>query len=132
MNTVKVWNTNTHTLVDLFRGETIVIPARQHIVMDEDEAHLFASQFKAPIKNADGGHDPSGFKMLRIEPFMAGDVTAPKKVEYNCHVCAYKAISSEDLEEHSDLNHLDMMSDQKLAAERREALKVAGKTAKEK
>lgn len=67
MGLVKVWNDNEFSHVEEFRSQKIEIAPHTFIEMDEDEALQFKSQFKAPILDGGGNHDPRGFKKIRIE-----------------------------------------------------------------
>jgi hypothetical protein len=77
MAKVKVWNDNLKNLdpktgkplphVEVFKGETLTIPAGECIEMDWEEAMEFKGQFFPMVLRGDGTHDPKGFKMIRVE-----------------------------------------------------------------
>ena len=66
MALVKVWNDNIYPHVEKFKGKEIHIPSKEFIEMDYDDAKQFQGQFKPPLINGQG-HDPRGFKMIRVE-----------------------------------------------------------------
>jgi hypothetical protein len=116
MSQIKVWNENSYPYEEKFRDNLIKIPPKGHVLMEKDEADTFFGTFKPPVLDGDGNHHPSGFKMLRLEPVGKQEAAA---AVFPCNVCNYKASSAEDLDEHSDANHLDRLVDQELAEQRR-------------
>lgn len=103
MALAKVWNDNVYPHVEEFKSQKLEIPAGGFIEMDYDEAVMFKGQFKAPIIDGGGNHDPRGFKKLRIE-------AAPKVATYNPlmnpltgKVCATKAELDAELKMAKDL-----------------------------
>ncbi len=122
MALVKVYNTNTHVLEERFRDQQIKIMPGKYIVMDEEEAHLYRCQFKPIMIDGDGGKDPRGFKMLRIEPHTKDEVKTPEG--FVCHACNHEALCQEDLDTHIDEKHLDQLQDQELADKKRKVKKT--------
>lgn len=124
MPMVRVYNENVHPYNETFKGTKIHIPAKGNannwVEMDEDEANLFLGSFSPPIIDADGGHDPRGYKMLKI----VGETGwAKKQSEWTCQACKYEASNEKDLNEHIDAKHLDSLLDKDLADERRKKAK---------
>jgi hypothetical protein len=66
MPLVKVWNDNKYPHVEKYQGKDIEIAAGKYIEMDYDDALQFQGKFKPPMINGQG-HDPRGFKMIRVE-----------------------------------------------------------------
>lgn len=67
MNTVKVWNDNSHVFTQKFKGDTVTIPAKSFIEMDYAEAVSFRGKPSPMFKDGMGQQDPKSFKMIRIE-----------------------------------------------------------------
>jgi len=122
MAKAKVWNDNKHDLTDTWRGKEIFIKAGEHVIMDYEEADLYKKNYKAPMFNVDGGHDPRGFKMVRVEEIKAPKPEAEVSKDYLCQACGYNGLSKWDLEGHINELHLDTMADTK-EAEKRKAKK---------
>jgi hypothetical protein len=66
MSMVKVWNDNIYPHSEKFKGKDVDIPAGAFIEMDYDDAKQFQGQYKPPKMNGQG-HDPRGFKKIRVE-----------------------------------------------------------------
>lgn len=64
---VKVWNKNTLPHIETFKGDKIEIPAGGSIEMDWEDAIEFKGQFFPMVINADGTHNPKGFKKIFVE-----------------------------------------------------------------
>jgi hypothetical protein len=104
---VKVWNTNTHDLVERFKGNELVIPAGKYIEMEYYEANEFRGQYHPRPVDNDGKmvDDAKHYKMLRIES--PGDQAPPTK-SVGGHVCmkcqsAYQA--KDELDFHVKTKH---------------------------
>lgn len=104
MGMVKVWNDNTHVYKEKFKGDNIVISAKNYITMEEGEALLFKGTFSSIMKDADGNHDPRGFKKIRLEKIKEEN-DEPKIVETNrCNVCKFIAVTQLELTEHEKIH----------------------------
>lgn len=127
---VKVWNDNIYEYKENFRDSLIVIPSKQFIMMDHDEAQTFRSTFNGFMKDVDGAPDPKGFKKIRIEVPNGGKFLSDKNKinELKCIVCGYLASSKEDLLEHINANHenerLKDEEAEKFVTEKKEAQKL--------
>lgn len=75
----EVWNMHQHGLThrEVYKGETVEIPAGKYILMDYDEAVQFKSQYFPMQKNAQGVQTPESMKMIVLKKHVAG--TAPDK-----------------------------------------------------
>lgn len=67
MAKVKVWNKNSLPHVETFKGDKIEIPAGGCIEMDWEDATEFKGQFFPMVINADGTHNPKGFKKIVVD-----------------------------------------------------------------
>jgi hypothetical protein len=91
MALVKVWNDNKYPHVEKYQGRDIEIGPGDFIEMDYDDALQFQGKFKPPMINGQG-HDPRGFKKIRVErPPVA------KANPLMNHVTGQTAESSEEL-----------------------------------
>lgn len=108
MPQVQVWNDNVHVYKEQFREQSIVIPPKGFILMDEGEAHTFKCSF-APIKvDHDGQPVAEGFKMIRIAPIPDAVQEVKPEPKVNpliCVACKYEAASEKDLSEHQEASH---------------------------
>lgn len=94
---VKVWNDNVHPFSQKFKGQEILIPAKNFIEMDYSAAQQFLGK-PSPIKrDGMGQQDPVSYKMLRIEgtPKFENKVNA-----YKSHVDGSLHLTQEALEAH--------------------------------
>lgn len=105
MPKVKVWNKNVHPYTEEFQGEKISIPANEFIMMEQEKAELFRGTFNGVLKNGDGGPDPRGFKMIRIEYASSSLPVEAERDENKCIACNYKATGKADLSEHTKAMH---------------------------
>jgi hypothetical protein len=102
---VKVWNDNIHPFKQKFKDRLIVIPSKEHIVMEFYEGHEFKS-FPSPVKlDADDNPLPISYKMLRLENHFPEDrenIPEGKKEEVSndCLACGKKFFLAEELTEH--------------------------------
>lgn len=111
---VKVHNLNTHPYTEVFRGNTVRIPANDSIEMDEDEADYFLQSFTFPKKDSQGRPDPQFFKKLKIEK---PKVEKPVD-DLVCHANGQKAASVDDLNKIvSGFSHLLAAKDESGEAE---------------
>jgi uncharacterized C2H2 Zn-finger protein len=111
MAKVKVWNDNTVTWNEKFKGDDVKIPAKGYVEMEFYEAHEFKGQF-SPIKvKADGTQDPGSFKMIRVEPLeetAAGEIEDGQEI-FPCNLCRKVFTTEAALLKHSDAAHADRM-----------------------
>jgi hypothetical protein len=116
MPLVKVWNDNKHVHVEKYQGKDIEIPAGKYIEMDYDDALQFQGKFKPPMITGQG-HDPRGFKMIRVErPPVA------KASNLMNHVTGKTAASPEELKEAMDqYKHLQVKHEEENEQKLREA-----------
>lgn len=119
MRQVKVWNKNVHPYKeDNFNGENIRIPAGGYIVMEEYEAISFMGRAVPIVKMADGLQDPRSYKML-VREYIDEKEAKIEAEKYNCQACGKAHKDQASLDEHTDDEHLDMLSDQDVATKRR-------------
>ena len=114
---VRVWNDNVYPYKEVFQDERIEIPPGKFIMMDEKKAIMFKGSF-APMKlNAQKQPMPESFKMIRIE-----SKSVPLKEEMPKFICQQDGkefTSQAELDKWIDENHLDKLTDAKVADERR-------------
>jgi hypothetical protein len=123
MAKVRVWNDNVHPYKEEFRSHKVDIAPGKFMIMEEDEAIMLLGNYSPIITDGDGLALPTSYKMLHIEKISDDDAKAsPVQI---CAACSYKASSEKDLEEHVDANHLDELSDSKVADERRKKKKAS-------
>lgn len=102
MAQVKVHNDNIYPYREKFRELDIDIPAKGFIVMDRDEADTFFGTMPPKIlKTPDGGPDPRGFKMLRMES--VGENVY--QVKYLCNACRIEFPDEQKMVQHSLKDH---------------------------
>lgn len=117
MPRVRVYNENIYTHEEMFRDELIKIPVGGFIEMDEDEAHLFFGQYKPPIRDAGTGHDPRGFKKLRMER-IGKEVKKETQVDaFQCMSCNKKFKGKETLDFHIAEFHAEQIEDKEFSQE---------------
>lgn len=100
---VKVWNDNDYEYTEVFKDQTIKIPAKGCIEMEYYDAHEFKGTYKAIQRDGDNQPLPQSFKKIRVdEPKGGVDV----KVEENkCVACAYRGASPKELFDHTLAAH---------------------------
>lgn len=109
---VQVWNRNKHPFKQQFKDNLVKIAAGAHVVMDYDEAVAFLGSYSPPKYDADGNHQPEGFKMLEIvkkEGLSQGPDPEKKDPEHICIACRYQGADEKDLEEHLKVSHSDQL-----------------------
>jgi len=122
MPQVRVYNDNKYPYREKFMDRDIEIDAHQYILMDESEAIKFRGSFVAPTKKADGTFEPMSFKMIRLAPHT--QETVVKEAEkFVCQFDGTEHPTKEALEKYIDENHLDKLSDQEFAKERKKKAK---------
>lgn len=114
---VKVWNDNKYDYTESFRGKDYKIPAGQFVEMEFDEAHAFQCSFSKIIRDADGNHDPRGFKMIRLEMPTAAAATTAKAPDHLCQKCRYLGTDAKDLAQHMVEHAEDVVVDEEAEAE---------------
>jgi hypothetical protein len=135
---VKVWNTNTHDLVERFKGNEVIIPAGKFIEMEYYEANEFRGQYHPRPVDNDGKmvDDPKYYKMLRVE--IPGDKPIPSKAVggYTCMKCqgAYQAQDELDFHvktKHANDQRLELPEqDAQLATQIEQSKKLTGESRK--
>lgn len=122
MGQVRVYNENKYPYKENFKGEWIKIEPGEYVVMDEKKAHMFMGTYAPAKKDPMGQPDPTFFKKLSMKPH--DGATATKEVEkFICHADGTEHESKEALEKYIDANHLDKLTDTKVADERKKAKK---------
>ena len=76
---VKVWNRNDRVYKETFKGDKIVIPAGEFIMMHPAEANDFKSAFRNPVYLKGGKPDPDHFKMIEVDPISDTIEPTPEK-----------------------------------------------------
>lgn len=117
MAKVEVWNDNKFPHKEVFKGDTIAIPAGGKIVMEEDDAIDFRGQYFQIVKDGADVQTPQSYKKIRIGRKLTNEDLASEAVALDlvCQKCGYKATSKTDLDEHIKANHLEDLEDQELA-----------------
>lgn len=119
VNDVKVHNLNIYEFKQMFKGQEILIPANEHVVMDYDEAIDFLGMF-SPIKKLSSGlQDPKSYKKLKINEEDEQRVLAAKhktnldevEKKYVCHMCTKEFRTKQGLLKHIKASHVDSMVD---------------------
>lgn len=104
---VKVWNDNIYPLKQLFKGNSVLIPAKSFIEMEFYEAHEFLGTYHPVDYDADGKQDPKSYKMLRVEREDAVKGIQAKIKKNLCIVCKHESPSPEELKAHITVQHKD-------------------------
>jgi len=93
-----------------FKGEDLVIPVGEFILMDYEDAVQFRGQYFPIRDNAMGVQDPASYKMIKIE---AGPEANNKEIDdskkvYVCHVDGKEFADKNLLDEYmkSNFSHL--------------------------
>lgn len=107
MSQVYVWNDNTHPYSEKFKGMQIDIPARECVMMEEDDAVLFLGTLGSFKKGANGLQDPKTYKRLRIEKTSVS--TAKAAPTYRCNGCGIEYPNAKALEAHAKIEHADTL-----------------------
>lgn len=95
MAIVKVWNDNVHEFKQEFKGEKFVIPAKQFIEMEYEEAIDFKGSF-SPMPPPDYSGDESlFFKMIRVEAPPPNSIY--KDESHTNHLTGQQFASSDEL-----------------------------------
>lgn len=106
---VKVWNDNTHDLVELFKGNKVMIPAKSFIEMEYYEAGEFKGQYHPRPVDNDGKmvDDAKHYKMVRIEK--PTDKAVPIKAVggFACMKCQQAYQAQDELDFHVKSKHAD-------------------------
>jgi hypothetical protein len=97
MSKVKVWNDNVHPFTQIFKSETISIPAKGYVEMQWDEAIEFKSYPANMQFDGMNNQKPESFKMIRVEGRPDTEATV---VAYKCHADGTLHASKSALEDH--------------------------------
>jgi len=116
---VELWNDNKFVHKEKFMGEEITIPAGKCIKLNRDEAVRLMGQYNSPEVDGNGNPLQETMKILRMEEVRGKPAGSKSTERFKCHACSYIGSSQNDLDDHINSNHLDMLDDQKLATERR-------------
>jgi len=113
MAKVRVRNGNKIDHVEMFKGQTIKIPAGGYIEMEDEDAVLFKSQFRTPKFDKSGRNQTlESMKVLSIEPIVNGaEKEKPVAEDFVCHACGKKAANKAGLLAHIRANHTELMVD---------------------
>lgn len=89
-----------------FKGDDIVIPAGEFVLMDYEDAVQFKGQYFPIVINAQGVQDPKSYKMLKIEagPEAKLDEIDNKQRIYICHVDGKEFSDKASLDEYMKTN----------------------------
>lgn len=117
MALVKVYNDNIYPYREVFKEEVYEIPAGGFITMDKAKAIMFHGSFSPIVKNAQGEYDPKYFKKIRLEE-ISPEVAKPV-AKFICQMDGKEFNSQKELDAWIDENHLDNLSDSKVAEDRR-------------
>lgn len=113
MSQVKVWNDNHLDFKQIWKGDSIFIPAKSYIEMDFEEANSFKCA-SYPMKfDGMGQQLPESYKMIRVEGNPADHIKASGK--YKCQLDGQTFESQEALNAHIRDNYLDQIEDQDFA-----------------
>jgi hypothetical protein len=104
----KVWNDGNETYREVFKGNEIVIPAKQFIEMEFTEANVFRGTF-TPIVRDGSGKDLRP-KAIRVEKIL--ESAAEEKVEYVCTKDGSKWPNQEALDNHIAKNYSELLDDE--------------------
>lgn len=117
---VELWNDGTKEYVEDFKGDTIRIPAKSFIPMDDSDASQFMGQFTVPKK--DGKGNALSSKPLR-KVYLDPAVAPQEKQSPVCMLCKTTCKDDADLYEHIGKEHSHAMLDkeEKKKAERKRA-----------
>jgi hypothetical protein len=94
---VKLWNDNAYDFTQTYRDKKYLIPAKEYIELEEDEAHQLCCAYYPPQVDGGGTPKPASYKMLRMENRSS---VAPDP--FQCVACGYKAMDGKDLKAHTD------------------------------
>lgn len=113
---VRVWNDNTHPFKQEIAGKVYVVPAKQCIELEEDEAKTLVKRFSPIILGGDDRPLPETYKMLRIDTDDLAKATnfvqnRHKAGSYVCQGCGYVAANKWELDGHVSDLHSDQWED---------------------
>lgn len=104
---VQVWNDDHRDYTEVFRGESLTIPAKQYIVMEDPDASQFMGRM-IPLAR-DGQGNQKRVKALR-KVYITEAVEEQQKNQ--CMLCKKEFKSLVELQSHST-EHADVMVDEK-------------------
>lgn len=109
MPKVRVWNDNIYPYNEKFRDQDIMIPAKEFIVMERDQAVLFRGTMNAVKLDSNGqANDARYFKKIRLEPISgneADEITSSPK--FRCEMDGRVFDTEGQLKKHIDENYKD-------------------------
>lgn len=111
MEKVRVYNDNTVTHIENFRGDEIRIPAGGYLEMPRDEAIYFKSQMVPLKKDGQGRQTLESMKKIRITPIDGEKEAQPKEIVHKCQACEQVFKSEAGLMSHIRHKHADQMID---------------------
>lgn len=107
MSQVYVWNDNSYPYSEKFKGKMVTIPAKECVMMEDDDAVLFLGTLGTFKMGGNGLQDPSTYKRLRIEKTQSANVkSAPT---YRCNGCGIEYPNAKALENHAKIEHADAL-----------------------
>lgn len=114
MSQVRVYNRNKYPYREIYKGDLITIDAGAYHVMNEKDAEMFLGSYSSAKKTPQGVPDPTTFKMLEIvkELKSGSEKEVPKFI---CNADGKEFATKEELDAWEYENHLDKLSDQKVA-----------------
>lgn len=104
---VEVWNDDTSDYTEVFKGDTIVVPAKNFIKMEDPDASQFLGQY-VPFKK-DGQGRQLGCKMLRKVYIPDGKTTTVEEPNLTCQMCKETFRAQGELDGHIAQNHTQAM-----------------------
>ncbi len=113
---VKVWNDNVHSFKQEIHGVNYVIPAKEYIEIEEDEADRLVKRISPIVLDGNDVPLPTSYKMLRID---ADDLKRNRHLRENktrsgsyiCQACGYVAANKWELDGHSLNEHKNQFDD---------------------
>lgn len=105
----RVWNRHPDGLthVEKFKDQTIEIRAGEYVLMDYEDAVQFRGQYFPMKRNAQGAPDPTGFKIIHLEPHGSAAEAKPAAEEFICHFDGRKFPTQKLLDQHLSENYAD-------------------------
>lgn len=113
---VRVWNDNVHPFKQEISEKVYVVPAKQCIELEEDEADILLKRYSPIILGGDDQPIPECYKMLRIDKDDAKRNKLHKQNKtkagtYVCQACGYVAANRWELNGHSADVHRSQWED---------------------
>lgn len=117
MSQVRVYNRNKYPYRETYKGDLITIDPGAYHVMNEKDAEMFLGSYVTAKKTPMGAPDPATFKMLEIVKELNSGANEKLETKFICNADGKEFATKAELDSWEHENHLDKLSDPKVAEE---------------